>query len=169
MYYLNYPFTYAKTFSFSVLLPLTTFLMICQHFPPLLNPIFVMNSIVISAPTLSMLPIQSLGGTGNASFILISIAWHWITSLFWVSLFIFKFFSKIINMSTSYIRWCWAHLQSRPTPFISYPQPPFCPKHPCFDMFRSLEYTRLHCRLRCEGCSCSLTRVDWRWRGWAWY
>ena len=74
---------------FSVLLLLTTFLMICQHFPPLLNPIFAINSIIISAPTPSMLPIQSLGGTGNASFILVSIAWHWITSLFQVSLFIY--------------------------------------------------------------------------------
>ena len=67
------------------LLPLTIFLTICQHFLPLQNPISAMNSIVISAPTPSMLLTQSLGGTRNGMFILASIAWHWTTSLFRVS------------------------------------------------------------------------------------
>jgi hypothetical protein len=91
---------HADLFSFSVLRPPTIFLMICQHFPPLQRPIFAMNSIVISAPTPSMLPTQSLGGTRNGMFIRASIAWHWIISPFLVSLFIFKFFTntKIINI-----------------------------------------------------------------------
>ena len=84
-----------KLLLFSVLLPLTTFSMICQHFPPLLNLISAMNSIVTSA-LLSMLLMQSLGGMRNELFILASIAWHWITSLFLVSYLFFKFFSKDI-------------------------------------------------------------------------
>ena len=86
----------AKTFFFSVLLLLTTFLMICLHFPPLRNLISVTNLIVTSALTPNMLLIQSLGGTRNGWFILASIAWHWITSLFPVSLFIFQILSQYI-------------------------------------------------------------------------
>ena len=70
------PIIDANLFSFSVCLPLTTSSMICQRFPPPQNLIFVMNLIVILAPTLSWLLTQSLGGTTNGSFILASIPWH---------------------------------------------------------------------------------------------
>ena len=74
---------------YSGLLPPTTFLMIYQHFPPLLNQIFATNSIVTSAQIPSMLPTQSLGGTRNAMSIRASIAWPSIISLFLVGYFIF--------------------------------------------------------------------------------
>jgi hypothetical protein len=76
--------------SFSVRLPQTTSLMICLLCRPLLNLIFATNSIVISAPTLNMLRTQSLGGTRSGMFILASIAWRWIISLFLVSFLIFQ-------------------------------------------------------------------------------
>ena len=62
-----------------------TSLMICQLFPPLQSPTFVMNWIIISALTLSTSLMLLLGGMRSGLFILISIAWHWIIWLFLVS------------------------------------------------------------------------------------
>ena len=59
-----------------------TSLMIYQLFPPLQSPTIMMNWIVISALTLSMLLMLLLGGTTiqeAVQFILPSITWHWIT------------------------------------------------------------------------------------------
>ena len=84
---------------YSGLLPPTTFLTICQHFPPLLNQIFATNSIVISARIPSMLPTQSLGGTRNTLSIHASIAWPSIISLFLVGyLFFFLQMIKLIYL-----------------------------------------------------------------------
>ena len=138
---------------YSGLLPPTTFLMICQHFLPLLNQIFVTNSIIISARIPSMLPMQSLGDTRNALSIRASIAWPSIISLFLVGYLIF--FSQIIkliyNISTSYFRGGRARVQPRPTPLISHTQPAFSSKHTGPDVFRCLEQTWVHHRLRYQG------------------
>jgi hypothetical protein len=66
--------------SFSAHFPLPkTSLTSCQHFLPLQSLTSVMSWIVISALTLSMLPMLWLGGMRSGSFILASTVWHWIT------------------------------------------------------------------------------------------
>ena len=99
---------------FSALLLLKTFLMICQPYVPLRNLIFVMNSTAIWAQTLSMLRMPLLGGMGSVLFILVSIAWCWITLLSLVSHKFIYYIIIIISMITcylSYIRWCRACLR----------------------------------------------------------
>ena len=94
--------------------------------------------------------------------------------LFWMFVAVSKI--RILKLlclfvcNCSYIRWCWASVQSRLTTFISHPQLPFRAINPCLDVSRCLEQTWVHYRFGCEGGGGCFTRVEWRGqREWAGY